>query len=258
MGKTSCFVLLAAVSVFISAGISGREILDRTVNRMDFDDACFSVQVTRIKKSGREKRFEFTIFQKNYPEMTTTLARVEDPEEAQGISFLTWDYKDEQKQDEKWYYLPALKEYQRLSDERGKTYEEKFGFSMDVFSINLDDAEHRLLGEEDIDGNRCYKVESRMKNPDHPQGARAVTWVRKDNWLTAKLQAFDKQDQMIKEYELIEMEKVGDIWMETEGRYKDIQKGRTIEFKIKNPQLNTGLKDEIFLASSNPREVEAP
>lgn len=255
---TAFIVVLAAVAV-LAAGPAPRDILEKTVDRSGvFRDTCMSIRIIKTKKSGRTKTIDLTIFQKRYPEMTNTLVRVESPDEARGISFLTWDYKDPGKPDDKFYYLPALKQYQQLSGDKGADYEERFGFSQDLFAIDLDAAEHTLLEDEVVNGAPCYKVESVMKDPDNPQGARAVTWVRKDNSLAAKVQAFDRQDQMIKDFVLLDMEKFGEMWHETHGIYKDLVKGQTIEFMITKPRFNTGLPDEIFLKSFNPEEAEAP
>jgi hypothetical protein len=190
--------------------------------------------------------------------MTNTLARVEFPEEAKGISFLTWDYKDPEKPDQNWYYIPAINQYHQLTEEKGKSYEEKFGFSMEIFNIDLDLAEHRLVGEEEIEGAPCYKVESIMKDQQSPEGARILTWVRKDNWLAVKVQAFDQAGDLIRDFCLTRMDKIGGIWLEAAGTYKDMRKDQTIEFNITESRLNTGLKDELFLTSTLPDKAKAP
>lgn len=263
MRKTTAtgLILLALAMYALPAGtaeLSGREILEKTIAPRPFKDMVMHVTLIKTRQSGRTRRIEMVIFRKNYSEMSNTLARVEAPEEAKGISFLTWDYTDSAKQDQSWYFIPAVGQYYELSDEKGKSYEEKFGFTMEIFKIDLNLAEHELLGEETLDGVPCYKVQSLTKDPQSPEGVKFLSWIRKDNWLAQKLQAFDQDGTMIHEFRLKNMEKVSDIWMETGGIYKDTKNQKTIEFSIDDIKIDSGVKDEVFLKSTRPDKINAP
>ncbi len=229
-------------------GMEGKEILEKSIHRPGYKDAHLKIKLIKTH-AGLSREIILELYQKRYPEMVATLVVIDEPESARGISFLTWDYLDPKKPDKKWYYLPAINQYKELNDEQGKKYEEKFGFSTEIFAINLDEASHQLLGEEEVGGKICYKVESVMKNPDHPRGAKIITWVEKDTWVARKLQAFDKKGRLIREFLLLEEKKFNGFWQEMAGRYQDSQENRTVEFKVLEAKFNQGLKDELFLST---------
>jgi len=234
----------------------GKEILKKSIHRKNFKDAFLKVDLEK-QKGGLTKKISLELYQKNYPEFSATLAVIQAPESAKGISFLTWNYLDPEKSDLKWYYLPAINQYKELNDEQGRKYEEQFGFSMEIFAVNLEEAEHKLLGEEAVEGKVCYKIESRMKNPDNPHGARAITWVNKETLATEKIQAFDKAGKLIKDFRLLESRKYLDFWQELAGVYQDLVKAQVIKFQITEAQFNQNLKDELFLSTKlKPRAEE--
>jgi len=234
----------------------GKIILKKSVQRKSFKDAFLKVDLEK-QKSGIKKKISLELFQKNYPEFSATLVVIQAPEPAKGISFLTWNYFDPEKSDLKWYYLPAINQYKELNDEQGRKYEEQFGFSMEIFAVNLDEAEHKLLGEEAVEGRVCYKIESTMRNPDNPHGARAITWVNKERLTPEKIQAFDKAGKLIKDFQLLESRKYLDFWQELSGVYQDLVKAQVIKFQIIEAQFNQNISDELFLSTKlKPRAEE--
>jgi|GEM_PF-1609220 len=242
----ACLLFLTGVGS--GQNIDGREILEKAVHRKKFSDSSLKVQIEKTKASIT-KKISLELFQRNYPEMIATLVVIEEPEPARGISFLTWDYLSPDRPDKKWYYLPAVNQYKELNDEQGKKYEDQFGFSMKIFAIDLTAAEHRLVGEEKVNGRNCWKVESLLKNPDLPDGAKIITWVGKDTFAAWKIQAFDKSGKMLREFNLLEEKRLGDSYQEISGVYLDFFKEQKLKFQITDAQFNTGLKDELFLST---------
>jgi len=247
---------LGSGAIASAQNLAGRQILEKTIHRKNFSDAELKVKI-RKSRAGINKEIVLNLFQKNYPEMTATLAIIQEPEPARGISFLTWDYLAKDKADQKWYYLPAINQYKELNDEQGKKYEDQFGFSMRIFAINLDEADHQLLNEEKINGKPCWKVESVLKNPDSPEGAKAITWVNQQTFAAEKIQAFDKTGKMIRQFDLSEEKKFGDSWQEMAGVYQDLQKGQSVNFQITDANFNSSLSDELFLSTRLKARAEA-
>ena len=248
----SALVLLAA-----AAAPTGRQVLDRAVHRQRYQDATLEVKLEKTKlATGKTRTMTMLIYQKVYPQMLTTLVQLESPDEARGISFLTWDYSDPATPDEKWYYLPQINRYQKLDSTQGAKYEDQFGFSQDIFAVDLDAAEHTLLGEEPVDGAPCWKVESVMKNPADYRGVRVLTWVRKDNDLAAQIHAFDGAGKKIRDFKLAGAKQFGKYWQETGGVYTDEVKGRRLTFAILDARFDAGLSDEQFLSAKLNEKAE--
>jgi hypothetical protein len=255
--KKAALAAALALGLAAAGALTGRQILERVVHRQSFQDATLHIRLQKTKAStGRTKTMTMVIYQKVWPEMVTTLVQLESPDEARGISFLTWDYKDPETPDEKWYYLPQINRYQKLDPIQGAKYEEQFGFSMEIFAVDLDAADHQLLGEEAVDGVKCWKVQSVMKNPNSPRGARVLTWVRQDNSVAAKIQAFDQQGGLVRDFKLTDLKQYGKYWQETGGAYTDKSKGQTLVFQITDAQFDTNLPDSQFISTKLQEKAE--
>jgi len=238
-------VLLCLVGAAQAQELSARQILEKTIHRRNFKDSELKVSIAKTR-AGFTKNIALTLDQKNYPDMVATLAVINKPEAAAGISFLTWDYNQKGKPDQKWYYLPAINLYKELNDEQGRKYEDQFGFSMKIFAIDLEQADYKLLGEDKVADKNCWKVESLMKDPDSPDGARILTWVNQETFGPQIVQVFDKTGKLLREFNLLEEKKFGDSWQEMSGTYKDLGKGQVVKFQITDCKFNTGLADDLF------------
>ena len=225
--------------------LSGKQILEKTIHRKNFKDAELKVSIEKTR-AGFKKNIALTLYQKNYPDKVATLVVINKPEAAAGINFLTWDYNEKGKPDQKWYYLPAINLYKELNDEQGRKYEDQFGFSMKIFAIDLEQADYKVLGQEKVADKNCWKVESLMKDPNSPDGARILTWVNKESFGPQIVQVFDKNGKLLREFNLLEEKQFGDSWQEMSGTYKDLSKGQVVKFQITDSKFNTGLADDLF------------
>jgi hypothetical protein len=240
-------ILLCLTGVAQAQELSGKQILEKTIHRKNFKDAELKVSLEKTR-AGLTKNIALTLYQKNYPDKAATLVEINKPEAAAGISFLTWDYTEKGKPDQKWYYLPAINLYKELNDEQGRKYEDQFGFSMKIFAIDLEQADYKVLGEEKVADKNCWKVESIMKDPNSPDGARILTWVNQGSFGPQKVQVFDKTGKLLREFNLLEEKKFGDSWQEMSGTYKDLSKNQVVKFQITDSKFNTGLADYLFLS----------
>ena len=90
----------------------------------------------------------------------------EDKKALKGTGFLTWDYDNPDKDDDRWLYLPAMKKTRRISGSSAKqAYFMGSDFTYDdMGSRNVDEDSHQLLGEETIGGHKCWKLEYTPKD----------------------------------------------------------------------------------------------
>jgi hypothetical protein len=124
--------------------------------------------------------------------------------------------------------------------------EERFGFSTDIFAIDLDDATHKLLGEEVVDGAPCYKVESDSKDPDDPRGARFITWVDQKMFASRKIEAYDKSAKLTQMSSFTAFQDINGHWWETKGSLIQYDSGKKLTFDITEAQADTNIPDDVF------------
>jgi hypothetical protein len=71
----------------------------------------------------------------------------------------------------------------------------------DIIGHKVGDYTHRLIGSETVEGTECFMVESlpvseRVRR-DGGYGKR-ISWIRKDNFVSSKLEGYDLQGRLFK------------------------------------------------------------
>jgi hypothetical protein len=237
-------VLLSSPALSQTKGIDPQDILEKTIER-EFQDMEMSVHLVKVSKKGRERPMDLAVKMKKTPEASKTFAVFTGPPEVEGISSLSWDYEDPEKPADRWFRLSGM-EYVKCLGKACRNMEERFGFSAEIFEVNLDDAEHKLLTEEEIDGAACYKIESRAKDPDRREESMIVTWVDKEKLAARRIETYDKNGNFLTTSVFTELKMLGDHWWETSGEYTMHKSGKRVRFQIKDARINTGIPDQVF------------
>ena len=123
--KTKHFTLLLismlAVCGAQAAGLSGRDIMQKVRNRADGDTRYATIEMTLIQKSGHKRVRKLESWAMDIGNDTKKIMFFTYPGDVKGTGFLTWDYDNTAKTDDKWLYLPAMKKTRRISGKSSKT-----------------------------------------------------------------------------------------------------------------------------------------
>jgi hypothetical protein len=233
---------LAAMGAAGAAGTDARVILERTLAR-DYQDLELIVHLVKVSATGKERPMDLDVKLKKTPEATRTLAVFTGPPEVAGISSLSWDYPG--KPSERWFKLSGL-EWVKCIGNGCANLEERFGFSMEIFAIKLDEANHTMLGEEVLDGVPVYKIESKSKDPANPAGARFVSYIDQEKFVARKIEVYDRNGKLTQESRFTAFRMVGSHWWETSGNLVNHVTGRGLRFEIRDSKANTGIPDSVF------------
>ena len=91
------------------------------------------------------------------------------------------------------------------------------------------DFSSKLLGEEEVDGELCYKIEMTKKEGAHISYSRAISWVDKERFIPLKMEFYDEYNELWKVLTLDGISKIGEYWSAKDIEMKNVQKGsRTI------------------------------
>ncbi len=216
-------------------------ILEKTLDR-DYQDLKLHVKLVKISSTGRKRDMELDVYIKESPGITKTLVEFTSPPAVKGMCSLSWDYAD--KPADRWFKLLGMN-YVKCIGKACQRMEERFGFSMEIFSIDINEARHRLLGEEEIDGAACYKVESEAVE-ENPEGSRFITWIDKDMYAARKIEAYNEGGEKTQVSHFTGFDKIGDHFWETKGVLKKLDSGKEVRFEIVSHEMNSGLEDELF------------
>lgn len=233
---------------------TGTEIIKKSRELIyQIGDQKNKVTLHLIEKDGSKKRIEASRFWKNYRAeggLDSKMLLITDfPPDSRGISFLIWDYSQENKTDDLWLYLPALRMVRRISaqDQNDAFLGSDLTFG-DMGQRRLDEDEHKLLREEGYLGTQTYVVESVPREKESIY-SKKISWISKDNWTVLKTDYYDRNGKLLKR-QTIEWQTLNNfnVWKKTE--VTNIQNGHRTIFEVSDLHVNGGLQDEDFTERS--------
>lgn len=221
---------------------TGREIAQMVKDRPDGDTRQFEMVMKLVNKRGavRERKLiSYSIDVGEAGKDHKSIMFFQHPGDIKGTGFLTWDYDDPDKEDDKWLYLPAMKKTRRISGSSAKQdYFMGSDFTYDdIGSRNVDEDTHNLLGEEVIDGQRCWKLEYTPKDKREIYSKR-VAWIRQDCLMGIKVEYYDKMGKLHRTLELSDIVQVSGIWIAKKLHMTNVQTKHQTILEIKNPKFN--------------------
>ncbi|PIE70695.1 MAG: outer membrane lipoprotein-sorting protein [Deltaproteobacteria bacterium] len=253
--RVLCTVLLVFfLPAFVSADAAptGREIMTWVDDRPDGDDRHAIMKMTLINKRGRQRVRELESFSKDEGRDRKSVMVFKSPADVKGTAFLSWNYDDPQKEDDKWLYMPALRKVRRISGASRNEYFMGSDFTYDdMGDRNVDEDTHTLLGEAVIDGHNCWKVASVPVDPEDMY-TRKIFWVDQESLLVLKGEYYDK-DGLLKNYRVHAFEQQDGIWSILRSEMDNVSRNHKTLMETHSIRYNTGLKDQLFKVSTIQR-----
>ncbi len=249
-------ISLAALVFFASGAIpaaeaagklDGLEIMKKSRSIYLSEDQVSTVTLELIDKDGAKRKIVTRRLWKNYAGKdgydSKTLFWTEFPPDNRGTAFLIWDYAVDGKADDLWLYLPSLRQSRRMTtrDQDDAFMGSDLTFA-DMGQRRLDEDVHTLLGESKVGGEPCYVVKSEPKEKNSIY-SKKVSCVSKDQWLTLKIDYFDRKGDLLKTQDIEWQEKEGiHVWRQ--AVVKNVQTGHSTIFSISDLKLNNKLRDD--------------
>ncbi len=247
--KTLKFVVTVAIVLVTSFGASaqltGREIIDKTYNRPAGDDQTSILTMTLINKSGQSRVRKIKQFTKDFGDMEKKIMFFMSPADVKNTSFMNWSY-DNDKADDQWIYLPAIKKTKRISSDSKSDYFMGSDFTYDDLGDRKLDADiHTLLREETINGFDCYVVENVSKDDEYMY-SKTVSWIRKESFVGVKKEFYDEDGDLLKILTIKKVEKISGYWVIVSSEMKNIQKNHTTKINLTDVHVNTNVPASKF------------
>ncbi len=230
------------------------QVVLKSYNLDEGKDSKTEMTMELINKSGKKRVREITHWQLERGEEDKSLMKFRKPASVKGSGFLVWEHKI--KDDDQWLYLPAFKRIRRISaTEKHKSFMGTDFSYNDMTMPHPKDSEHKLLGEENVDGFDCYKIESihktytgdpAYKDKKKYQYSKSDSWIRKDNYMAVKSIMFDKKGREYKQFSAREIKKVDGIWTAHILEMKNVKDKHRTVLTITSIRYNTGIRDNFF------------
>lgn len=105
----------------------------------------------------------------------------------------------------------------------------------------------KILGEEEIDGVPCWKIELTPKPNAPVVWGKLLYWVRKPDYLPAKVEYYDEKGQLIRylvfsDIRTVHNRKIPTTWT----MYNNLEKGRYTRFTILDMEYDVKISRRIF------------
>lgn len=174
-----------------------------------------SIDVTRVKgteaistliiigKNGEKRVRKMSIVSKLYDNGLTEkkMVKFTEPADVKGTGFLSYDYND--KPDDKWIYMPALRKTRRIiSSENAKSFMgSEFSYA-DMSMPTVEDFNYKFLPEETVNGITCYVIEiiPKDKNIEEENGfSKKISYISKKDFVMRKAVYFNLTGEKEKE-----------------------------------------------------------
>ena len=225
--------------------MSGKELAQKVYDRENGDDSTAHTIMKLINKRGHERIRNFTFYSKDYRPLIKQLIRFTSPADIEGTGFLSIE-KSEGETDQ-FLYLPALRRTRRIvsSQKSNRFVNSDFTYE-DMERRPVEDSEHKIAGEDKIGNIDCFVLESRPKEESDSQYSLLKSIIAKNIYIALSVEYYNKKGKLIKKYRTIKLEKIQNIWTETEVIMEDLKKEHKTILKINNIVYNINLDDNIF------------
>ncbi len=244
---------MSSTTIFAQS-LTGRDIMQNVKDRPDGDTRYSEMTMKLINKRNKVRERKVKSYSMDIGVDKKTIMFFLYPGDVKGTGFLTWDYDEVSKEDDKWLYLPAMKKTRRISGSSAKKdYFMGTDFTYDdMGSRSVDEDTHKLIREENIDGKKCWVVESTSKDKQDIF-SKKITWIIQDCLIASKVEYYDKLGKLHRELLLSEIKKTDGFWQAHKLHMTNVQNKHQTLILISNPKFNIDVSEEFFTVSNLER-----
>ncbi len=210
-------------------------------------------RLTIIGKKGEQRIRKMTMVSKLYDNGLTEkkLAKFVEPADVKGTGFLSFDYND--KSDDKWIYMPALRKTRRIiTSENAKSFMgSEFSYA-DMSLPTVEDFSYRFLTEENVNGEPCYVLEVIPLNDDIAEEngfSKRISYISKNDFVLRKAFYFNlsgEKEKILTVKSVIEVDEQNHKYKMKEMEMVNLLNNRKSVMLSEQMKFNPNIPDEYF------------
>ena len=248
--KNIRIVLVALFFISVqSFGQTASEINKKSNEAIDVGNTEMTFTLHIRDAKGNDRVRKITMASKKFGNVTKTLIEFISPADVKGTSLLSYDYED--KEDDMWVYMPALKKVRRIvSSEKGKSFMGSEFTNADMGKPNDADFKYSILGTEDYKGKTCWKIEAVPVNKEVEKScgySKKISYIEKSTYLCHKAEFYDTKGSLQR------TQTNSDYRKQSNGKYfcfnmkmENAQTKRVSEMVVDKIQLGSNLAESAF------------
>ena len=242
----TCAALLLAVSVGATELTANQIMLLNEKARKSTNEVSDVTMILRDSKGNERTREVVWIADDTDDLNRKSLIRFLSPQDVAGTGLLSIEHED--KDDDRWLYLPALRKVRRIS--AGDKSENFMGTDFAFEDLVIEDGivsqkqhKYRILGSDVRDGFDCYVIEAipaTDKEIRESGYSKREIWITKDRFIAIYAKYWDKGGELIKQLMSVDVRPT-----EGGGQYRahrllmeNFRTGHTTTFIFKHYRLN--------------------
>ena len=239
-------IFVSTVTLTAQQKLTGLQVIENVYNRPTGDDMTADLTMTLVNSSGMQRVRKIKQFIRDFGPVEKKIMFFTAPADVKNTSFMSWSYDDENKDDDQWIYLPALKKVKRISSDSKSDYFMGSDFTYDDLGDRKPSADtHKIIREEKLNGEDCYVVESVPKDEDYIY-SKTITWVIKGKWIGLKKEFYDEDGELLKILNVSKYQDIKGIWIITHTEMDNVQKNHKTVMALDNVKINTGIPKSKF------------
>lgn len=239
-------VLLSFGQQFSSAQQLTADQIAQKANLVSYyagNDGKSYVKMTIKDSQGRSRNREFTILRLNVKKGAEQKFYVYfyKPSDVAKMVFMVW--KNINKDDDRWLYLPALDLVRRIasSDKRSSFVGSDFVYE-DVSGRGIEADTHELV--ENTDSR--YVLKNVPKDKKDAEFAYYLVWIDKSNFMPVKAEYYNEGGKLIREIEALSVSDIQGFPTVTKSIAKDLERGSETTLEFGDIKYDIGLTEDIF------------
>jgi outer membrane lipoprotein-sorting protein len=259
-------LLASAVAIVCCAAAQAQspdatEIMRRNYAVGKVTDSRIELTLTLINADGAERKRSTESMTKLEPNGIdeARLVRFTAPADIRGTSVLMIEHSGGD--DDMWLYLPALHKVRRVvaSNKKDSFVGTDFSYG-DIMGHKVDEWQYTHHGTETVDGAEAHVIEgvprTQQVGADSGYSKRKI-WVRTDNFVAVKAQAWDNAGNLLKEFhsrDIREVDGSAHKWQAFDIEARDQQTGHATHLIFTKFEAGVGVKDDVFTTRTLEQE----
>lgn len=261
--KTILFYFLIGLNLFNIPGalatdqLTAHQIMQNVDQRDNGNSVVSETTMILIDKNGNQRVRQLKIFSKDYGKDTKGISFFMSPADVRNTAYMTFNWDDENKDDDSWLYLPALQKVKRISsdDKAGSFMGSDFTYA-DINGMEISDWNYVILKPSDtVDGKDTWIIQGKPKTEKKADVIKETgylkmhIWVRKDIFMIVKAKYWIKKGKKIKHFKAENIRKIDGIDTATKLNMVTTQRGKQIHASViqySSVAYNTDIADDLF------------
>ncbi len=235
---------LSMAAALVLAAEDPRQIVEEVQRRAEASSQRYegSLQVFDAKGKIADKRWEFVRLGSHGT--SKAVLRFTAPAEVKGVALLIVNHPE--RSSDQWMWTPALARERRiaLQDRSTRFFGTDFSFE-DLEERDVDQFEYSLAGDQTIDGQACWRIESRPARGKVSQYTRSEVWVRKDLYVFAQVENYIR-DRLVRRLKYSDFVNAQGIWTARTLEMTDLRRNSRTVLRLDKLQYNVPLRQEDF------------